>query len=179
MNKHKGFTLIELLVVIAILAALSAAMAISSSGAVASAKAATIISNLQSIKTGALVFYNDYREQSRDTEFTETSFNAVSNDYLDEATIKMINKDGRYALKMTTGSPKQWYVGYAMDATETDNEQVLKKLAARADNVGLTGGGKASKSNGKYKFDTVPGNNNSAAITTGKTPSTAIWMRVR
>ena len=181
---RKGFTLIELLVVIAILAALSAAMAISSSGAVASAKAASIISNLQTIKTAALVFYNDYREQSGDADFSEASFNNVSKDYLDETTIKMMDKDGRYALKIiangtgASAKPQEWYVGYALDASETDNIQVVKKLIARADRLGLTGGKATAPtaSNAKYGFTTSKIGDITGTLAT---TSTAVWMRVR
>ena len=182
---RKGFTLIKLLVVISILAALSAVMAISSSSAIASAKAATIVSNLQAIKTGAIVFYSDYRDVSNDAEFTVTNFNNVSNDYLDEPTIKMINKEGRYALSIIsggTGKPQLWYVGYALNNAETDNAQVLKKLIARADRFGLIGGTATAPADtsSKYTFTALTASGktitNTAAV--AKT-STAVWMKVR
>jgi|GEM_PF-2582041 len=185
---RKGFTLIELLVVIEILSALSAAMMISSSSAIASAKAAAIVSNLQAIKTGAIVFYTDYRDVSADADFSQESFYKVSNDYLDEATIKMINKDKRYTFVTVangTGAnakPQTWYAGYALNSDETDNAQVIKKLAARAENFGLFGGSgsgtgatKPAANNTKYTWPTKVTAPNASITTT----STAVWMRVR
>ena len=59
MNKRKGFSLVELLVVIVIMGILGAGVMLSSGGAVASARALTIINDLRSLKEAALLFYLD------------------------------------------------------------------------------------------------------------------------
>ena len=56
---RKGFTLVELLIVVAILGSLSAAMSLSSGRATASAKASTIISNVEACKTAAALYVAD------------------------------------------------------------------------------------------------------------------------
>lgn len=56
---RKGFTLVELLIVVAILGSLSAAMSLSSGRATASAKASTIISNVEACKTAAALYLAD------------------------------------------------------------------------------------------------------------------------
>ena len=57
--KRKGFTLVELLIVIVVIGVLSTMMMLSSTEAVSSAKAATIISNLRNLKTATLAWYAD------------------------------------------------------------------------------------------------------------------------
>ena len=57
--KRKGFTLVELLVVIAIMGTLAAAMSMASGRATASAKASTIISNIEACKTAAALYLAD------------------------------------------------------------------------------------------------------------------------
>lgn len=56
---RKGFTLVELLIVIAVLGALSAMMTLSTGGATAKAKAASIVNNIEIFKTAAALFYTD------------------------------------------------------------------------------------------------------------------------
>ena len=56
---RKGFTLVELLIVIVVIGVLSTMMMLSSTEAVSSAKAATIISDMRNLKTAALEFYAD------------------------------------------------------------------------------------------------------------------------
>ena len=57
--KFRGFTLVELLIVIVVIGILSVMMVFSSTEAVSSAKAATIISDLRQLKTAALAYYAD------------------------------------------------------------------------------------------------------------------------
>lgn len=63
-TKHKGFTLVELLIVIVVISILGAMMMISSSEAVSSAKASTIVSNLNAVKAAALSYYADHLNKS-------------------------------------------------------------------------------------------------------------------
>ena len=61
--KRKGFTLVELLIVIIIIGVLATMMMMSSDEASTSAKAAKIISNLESIKTAVGAWYIDNRDR--------------------------------------------------------------------------------------------------------------------
>ena len=54
---RRGFSLVELMVVIVIMGILGAGVMLSSSSAVASARALTIINDLRSLKEAALLFY--------------------------------------------------------------------------------------------------------------------------
>ena len=61
--KRKGFTLISMLIVIVITGILAAMMFISSSEAIATARAAAIIANLNTLKKAATQWYIDNREK--------------------------------------------------------------------------------------------------------------------
>lgn len=67
---RKGFTLIELLIVVAIMGSLAAMMAVSSSESVDTAQAATILSNLQSMKAAAFEMYIEEPEIASKTSIT-------------------------------------------------------------------------------------------------------------
>ena len=136
---RKGFTLVELLIVIAILGALASMMSLSGTNATASARAATIVSDLKTLKTAALLFYNDYYLSSGDgvNAFTQNSFNAHSADYIDPAALKIISKDYAILIKAaTTTAPSEWYAGYLLGVGAED-AQVAKLLKARASKLGL------------------------------------------
>ena len=180
---RKGFTLVELLIVIAILGALSAGMGLSTGGAAASAKAATIITNMQTIKTAALIFHMDNID-SADSTFSQKSFYDVRDNYLDEATVKAMGDmgTGRYTFVVDANTPKKWYVGYAFDSSESDNTQVIMKLVARAEKLGLldaTGTSATAATATKaasYKF-TAPAKD--ATLDTLKASSTGVWLKIR
>lgn len=63
-SKRKGFTLIELLIVIIVIGILSAMMMMSGTQSVASARAATIVSNMAIVRTAALAYYLGDMERS-------------------------------------------------------------------------------------------------------------------
>ena len=60
---RKGFTLVELLIVIVVIGILSAMMMLSSTEAVASARASNIVSNMRNLKTAVLAWYMDNMDQ--------------------------------------------------------------------------------------------------------------------
>ena len=64
MRIRKGFTLVELLIVVAIIGALAASMTMSSTDAVDSANANSIVSNLQSMRSAAMAMYYVYGRTS-------------------------------------------------------------------------------------------------------------------
>lgn len=68
---RKGFTLVELLIVIAILGTLSAAMTVSSGSANAAAKASTIYTNINTIKTAAILYQLQEGNQFKETNVTK------------------------------------------------------------------------------------------------------------
>ena len=63
MKNKKGFTLVELLIVIVVIGVLSAMMMLSSTEAVSSARAASIINDMRVLKTAVLEWYADNHER--------------------------------------------------------------------------------------------------------------------
>ena len=142
---RKGFTLVELLIVIAVLGSLGAMMSYSSSGAVDSADAAKIISNLQSLKIAALQMYIEEPEIASKTSIVFNDATAVSTS--DTRTIAAVLGAylGKKADALTAsgaakkyglvGDASHWYVVYALDTD--DSAGVKAKLAAQANAVDL------------------------------------------
>ena len=176
--KRKGFTLVELLIVIAILGALTSMMSLSGTNATASANATKIVNNLQTLKTAAIMFYNDYI-YSGDAGITTESFIAQSADYFDPAILKDLRSN--YAIFMTTGTAttaSKWYAIYKFDNV-VEEDKIRTLLAARAEKFGLL---KATN------LTTVPTDNGTYFVASSTTKSgnkptttaaTAVAIRVR
>ena len=125
---RKGFTLVELLIVIVIIGILAAAMLLSSGSATASATASTIVSDLRSLKTAALMHWAD----SMDTYTTEPSA---------KPTLSLIKVYMDNPEKITTqnfgisvAGDKKWWV-YAKVGEQTP--EVREKLKGKAKTTGL------------------------------------------
>ena len=119
---RKGFTLVELLIVIGIMGTLAAAMSMSSARATASAKASTIISNVEACKTAAAMYLAD--NYAADLSQTEAKAFLKEN----SAYIPNFGKFSTGGIKYTVGTGKgykEW--GITVDFT---NE---------ADAVGIAG----------------------------------------
>ena len=153
---RKGFTLVELLIVLAVLGSLGAMMSYSSSGAVDSADAAKIISNLQSLKIAALQMYIEEPKIASKTSITfgtdekvdtaegasdTRTIAAVLGSYLGKKADAFTSSGAakKYGL---VGNATSWYVVYALDTD--DSAGVKAKLAAQADATDLYGGASAA-----------------------------------
>ena len=126
MHSRKGFSLVELLIVVVIMGILGAGVMLSSGGAVASARALTIINDLRSLKEAALLFYLDnpdtaptiaklkkYIDNSEKIEDTGSKYDITKND--------------------TTG---EYFISYDL-TSEPNKAEVIKRLASRAKSAGL------------------------------------------
>lgn len=145
---RKGFTLVELLIVVAVIGVLAAMMTMSSTDAVDSAGANTILGNLGSLKTAAIQMYTDYptaaaltavkldgKDKVGDAE-TDTVAKVLAG-YLGKATAKIgvtATSDAKYGL---VGNSSCWYVVYKLDAS--DGAGLRAKLAGKASAAGLYG----------------------------------------
>ena len=173
-SKRKGFTLVELLIVIVVIGVLSAMMMISSTEAVSSAKAATIVSNLRNIKIATLSWYIDnldkidntgkikIGDETKPIQDYEGSQIGISKYIGNETSLKINTKfgdsqnlpQGTYCVNAAEGSNENspaWYVGYCFKNGE---DSVKKKLMNRASSVGVyftdNGPEDAEKETGKY-----------------------------
>ena len=124
MRMRKGFTLIELLIVIIIIGILAAAMLLSSGNSTAAAKAATVINDLRSMKTAAVMFYF----ASHDNIPANLKGVEYLLPFMDDA-------------KRFTKNRKGWFhtnASYWSVAIEVVNDQAVRKiLADKAETLGL------------------------------------------
>ena len=167
---RKGFTLVELLIVIAILGALASMMTLSGTNATTSAEATKIVSNLNTMKSAAMMFFTDYQYSSDFNETAEAGFKLWSDDYFDAGTLKELRKS--YVLKVSadsgTSDTAELYAGYYFAGSKAG--QIKKILAARTSEYTLLKG---------------TGTSLSAVDIAGKpandfdTAGTAVFIRVR
>lgn len=124
MNNRKGFSLVELLIVIVIMGILGAGVMLSSSGAVASARALTIINDLRSLKEAALLFYLDNPDGTPDIAKLKTYIE--NSDKLTGTT---------YNIKQNENT-NVYFIGYDL-TKEPNKDEIIKRLASRAKSAGL------------------------------------------
>ena len=126
MNKRKGFSLVELLIVIVIMGILGAGVMLSSGGAVASARALTIINDLRSLKEAALLFYLDNPEGTLNIENLKT--------YIDNS--EKLGENTLYEVSTSTGGV--YFIGYSLTSVP-NKTAVQNSLKSRAKDAGLYG----------------------------------------
>ncbi len=154
-----AFTLVELLIVIVVISVLSTTLMLSSTEAVASAKATDIINNLHQWKRAALEWYVDNLDE---VEATASEWNGVQQRWADHVKAKDIvqylnthfksiddkgawdTSNGLYFTDHITGGATNtltntkttgiWLIGYQMP---NDDAKVKEKLEARAKTAGL------------------------------------------
>ena len=183
--RRKGFTLVELLIVIVVIGVLSTMMMLSSTEAVSSAKATTIISDLRNIKTAVLAWYTDnlnrvvFKDDCSiydtamqnkipiynffDHNGTAKGYEEVEK-YLSNGTAinfkRWSNGDNRssYCIERGDRAGNVWLVGYVL--SDSEKKSLSGKLANKAQSVGLYQG---------KPYDQV---------TSYYTDGIAVWMKV-
>lgn len=139
---RKGFTLVELLIVIAIIATLSAAMSVSGSNANAAAKASTIYTNINAIKTAAVLYQLQQGDGFKETNVTAANlkeadlidldeYNGKNTITEDENTITTYNNIV-YAIQQGTAAS-----GSGESATSAKGAYVICKFADDGDYTGI------------------------------------------
>lgn len=138
--KRKGFTLVELLIVVAVIGVLAAMMTMSSTEAIDSAGANTVLNNLQSLKTAAMSMYMEDSEVASYTEIKIEDTDVITKlaKYLGKKysanSVSLGNAAGKYAI---VGNELTWYVVYQLADSDTPNMRT--KLAAKAKGADLLG----------------------------------------
>ena len=124
---RRGFSLVELMVVIVIMGILGAGVMLSSSSAVASARALTIINDLRSLKEAALLFYLDNPDTAPSLDGLKTYIE--NPDKITDTLYKVTQNE----------STKAYFISYNL-TNEPNKAEVKTRLASRAKSAGLLGG---------------------------------------
>ena len=201
-SKRKGFTLVELLIVIVVIGVLSTMMMLSSTEAVSSAKAATIISNMRNLKTAALAFRTDHLDafckEGNDTKLdaskipnsgigTKEYFGALVNKN-PQLIKKYLGENTNFSLNGESTNTNHYCSegGYAVRCADhgnewyvayrfANNETALKaKIKCRAASIGLLG----SDKHGDLKNSSLNGNNDIDALTTEYNNHKCVLLRI-
>ena len=131
-NTHKGFTMVELLIVIFIIGILAQGIMLSNTSATESAEASAIITDLRNMKSAAFMFYAD---RMGDINVTHGDIDYLK-PYMQNPVKFSGGSSNPYKFVIQTGSDATWWVGYDL-AQSNKSKQVYKKLADKADSIGL------------------------------------------
>lgn len=162
-RKRRGFTLLEMLTAIIVIVMLSAVMIMSTLEVSASADSSNIISDMNLIRTAALMWYKENSSRIVPSTFkiktngTEQYFSEFIRDhgseimkYIDKNSLVVLrykggtNNIGDYSLAAVNKS-KQWYVCCNLGATgnlsnsEDPYMKIKSRLASKAKTLGLRG----------------------------------------
>ncbi len=163
-RKRRGFTLLEMLTAIIVIVMLSAVMIMSTLEVSASADSSNIISDMNLIRTAALMWYKENSSRIVPSTFkiktngTEQYFSEFIRDhgseimkYIDKNSSAVLhykndgtNNAGDYSL-IAVNKSKQWYVCCNLGATgnlsnsEDPYMKIKSRLASKAKTLGLRG----------------------------------------
>jgi general secretion pathway protein G len=132
---RKGFTLVELLIVIVIIGILAGGMMLASGAATATATATTIVSDLKSLASAAVLFQADNMDDTA-AEATISSKGIESLYGYMQDSQKVDKEKSNYTFTVNkTNGPVTWWISYK-DGRLTDSK-VKEKVALKAKDVGL------------------------------------------
>ena len=137
MRMRKGFTLIELLIIIAIIGVLAAMMTVSMGDSITSAKVATILNNIASVKTAGLRYYSDHMNDAatESTAFTNTTLADSTNFYIDID--KFASTNTKYTASGTAGvgNANTWVItcDFNGEPDKVKIGEIIKKNPAYSD----------------------------------------------
>ena len=145
--RRKAFTLIELLIVIVVIAILAAMMMLSSMEANSTAEAARVISDLNTIKRAALMYFVDHPDTFLNAPFLCDSLsNLVNIDdvmrYVDNGKEALAYGADKYKVVFECNKKEPiWYLHYELPQYIKDNPRAMEKLKlkARSHNLLCTG----------------------------------------
>lgn len=132
MKSRKGFTLIELLIVIVLIGVLASAMTLSLGSATASAKAASIIRNIEACKTAANLYYADnYNKSEVAKAMPEEAFLYDGSKYLTNWKYFDDSNNSEASIKYSSGGEgyQNWWV-----AVDFSDDGVSRDIAAALGN---------------------------------------------
>lgn len=144
--RRKAFTLIELLIVIVVIAILAAMMMLSSMEANSTAEAARVISDLNTIKRAALMYFADNPDTFLKAPFLTDLEKLVNVDdvmrYVDNGKDSLAYGADKANVRFECNKKEPiWYLHYQLPQYIMDNPRALEKLKlkARSHNLLCTG----------------------------------------